>query len=302
MALLIALFTTLGSLRSLCAGTSVVAPQEATSGDSTPASTLTYQRTTLPTDVEDLYLESGDLEADTVLLVAPGGPMEKLEVYPIFDGHKDLHVVFVHQSQTLNPTIFGDRENFTFEDAVFENGLSVEILDRVVRHFRPKKKRVLLFGASFGTFLIQEYLAQRDNVLDAIGVAVGRLDIEEEMWQATREGRSMYFDDGKILDSGSKQNPVMGFLQSSLGQHRYTDRLLGLMENVIYYYATEDATIGPLQPEEIEFLDLEAAGLIIGEGLGHGDFSKPYEIRRVLDEMQRLAAENLSVGSRSVSR
>lgn len=44
------------------------------------------------------------------------------------------------------------------QQVLAEMDLGVEILDRVIRHFKAQKKRVVVFSHSFGTFVLPLYL------------------------------------------------------------------------------------------------------------------------------------------------
>lgn len=252
-----------------------------------------YKRTILPDDIHDLYLEDGNKNSKTVLLIVQGGPLKAVRKWPFFDvWKKDLHIVYARQAQDLNPA-FWTSNLITFEDAYAENLISVEMIDRVLKKFKSMDKKIILWGASYGTFLVQEYLAQKGFTPDVAGVSVGRLDIEEEMWKATKSLKLKYYEykngEKTLKSAGERGDKAGSFLQSSLGRYRYTKRLANLdLTKFIYQYGEADATVGSLNQIEVDFLKAKGATVLNYPNADHGEVVNPQNINVAVKQMLEL--------------
>jgi len=222
-----------------------------------------YERTTLPENIKDFYLEAGNTSSDIVLLIVQGGPFEEMQ-YTINQFEKwanKLHIVFVKQAQIINPTILPPENGLTLEDANYENLISVKMLHNTIQNFKDQDKKVLVWGVSYGAWVIQKYIAEYGIGADAISIAAGRLDLEPEMW---KEGKM----NQKVFDITYKKNKrvytEMGFtyskptsyLLASINKERYSKSLsnIDLSKLVVYQYGKKDGTTGRLSKPEIEFL------------------------------------------------
>ena len=261
----------------------------------TETESLQYKPTQIPKDVHELFLEDGNLESETVLLIVQGGPMPELVQWPFFDEwKKTCHLVAVHQAQTLNRTLWTD--GVTYEESMFETAISIEMIERVAKHFRERKKTVLVYGASYGAFLLVEYLDEKQNLFDGIGIVAGRVDMPEDMWVATKAGRYAEFD-----LSGGQQSvrvsdkelglAVHGYLLAGLGHQRYSQNLAKTdLSSVVYMYGGKDSTVGPLLPAEVEFLKSRGAEVLKESDCGHDDVISPEKVSVVIRELlNRLA-------------
>lgn len=153
----------------------------------------TYKPTKITNTVKDLYIETGNKTSKTVLLVVQGGPYEKMQYTNEFDKWKDkLHIIFVKQAQTINPTLLPPENNLKLEDAYTENLVSVEILRKVIEHFKNNDKKVLVWGVSYGAWIIQKYIAEYGIGADAVSISAGRLDIEPEIWKESKLNQTVY--------------------------------------------------------------------------------------------------------------
>ena len=273
------------------------------------ATRLLVPITALPDDVTQLsrIVPGGDPEAGTVWLFSQGGPVTELDSgadLTEFPGHGKRILVNVHQVQTLNPGLIDDRRLDSVARVQAEMDVSVEILDRVIRHFRARGKRVVLFSHSFGSFIVPRYLALKGpGGADRYVIMAGRLDIEREMYE-NRLGKlhdgstvAWYYEGGTTLtrfdladDPGAPlENGMLprwlrmqAAFQGALGKHRYT-RLLAEtdLSRVIYAYGTTDREIGRLTAAEIAFLESRGARVLAVEG-GHGSmFDRPAAARIV---------------------
>ena len=265
------------------------------------ATRLFVPLTVLPDDATLLYetVPGGDPDADTVWLFSQGGPATALDSSDLteFPGHGKRIMVNVHQVQTLNPGLIDDARLDSVARVQAEMDVSVEILDRVIRHFKVRGKRVVVFSHSFGSFIVPRYLALKGpGAADRYVIMAGRLDIEREMYEnrlsKLHDASSVaYFYEGGTtltrfdqaagpIDPDPKAPSVDGVLprsvrmqavfQGALGKHRYTRLLAGTdLSKVIYAYGTMDQAVGRLTGEEVAFLESRGATVLAVEG-GHG--------------------------------
>lgn len=268
--------------------------------------------TQLPADVTRLYqtVTGGDPASDTVWLFSQGGPHSELvdgDALTQFPGHADRILVNVHQVQTLNPGLFDDERLDSVARVQAEMDVSVEILDRVIRHFKAQGKRVVVFSHSFGSFVVPRYLVLKGpGAADRYVIMAGRLDIERKMYEnrlgkLNEAGTEIYGydDDGTTLvshDLDDDQTEMLenGMLpwsarlelafQGVLGRHRYTRLLAGTdLSKVIYAYGTMDEAVGRLTADEVAFLEARNAKVLEIAG-GHGSMiDQPIAAQRVVD-------------------
>ena len=238
---------------------------------------LNYQPTVLAKDTTQLWIGEGDINSDTVLIIAEGGPHNQL--YFDFSGRtvwSDLPNFFnyyrahVHQANTLNPTIYHWKHAFTQEMAELEVNNEVEILARTIKYFKDRNKKVIVAGTSWGAMMIPYYLTKYGNHADRYIISAGRLDPAPLQVKYHLKGyNSKYLNDGKTLvfsDTTRTRNPKRGeyyhkisrvkqFMKGVLGKHRFTEELATTdLSNVIFAYATNDPQIGALTEAEMEFL------------------------------------------------
>ena len=262
----------------------------------------TVTLTRLPDDVTRLYeiVPGGAADSDTVWLYSQGGPVTMLEdgtghdfyTLPEFPGHADRILVNVHQVQTLNPDLFEDPRLDSVERVRAEADVSVEILDRVIRHFKARGKRVVVFSHSFGSFVQARYLALRGpGAADRYVIMAGRLDMEEKVVRnrldkLSESGTMIYayeddgatlvgvdaFDDPTLTPENRMLSPAfrMGAVfQGAMAGYRYTELLAETdLSKVIYAFGTMDRQIGRLTADEVGFLESRGARVMEIEG-GH---------------------------------
>ena len=257
--------------------------------------------TALPEDATRLYetVPGGDPDADTVWLFSQGGPVTELDSSDLteFPGHGRRLLVNVHQVQTLNPGLIDDARLDSVAQVQAEMDVSVEILDRVIRHFKAQGKRVVVLSHSFGSFIVPRYLALKGpGAADRYVIMAGRLDIERKMYENRLSKLhdastvAWFYEGGTTLtrfdqaagpiDPDPAAPPVDSVLpravrmqavfQGALGKHRYTRLLAGTdLSKVIYAYGTTDEAVGRLTGEEVAFLESRGAEVLAVEG-GHG--------------------------------
>ena len=260
------------------------------------ATRLLVPITVLPDDVTLLYetVPGGDPDADTVWLFSQGGPATALDSSDLteFPGHGKRILVNVHQVQTLNPGLIDDARLDSVARVQAEMDVSVEILDRVIRHFKARGKRVVVFSHSFGSFIVPRYLVLKGpGAADRYVIMAGRLDIERTMYEnrlsklhdastvawfykggTTLTRFDLTDDPDAPLENGMLPRSVrmQAVFQGVLGKHRYT-RLLAEtdLSKVIYAYGTTDEAVGRLTSAEVAFLESSGAEVLAVEG-GHG--------------------------------
>jgi hypothetical protein len=221
-----------------------------------------YTPTKIPEDINDLYLSSGNKASNIVLLIVQGGPFDKMQyTNELEQWNGKLHIAYVKQAQIINPTILPPDNNLSLEAAQKENLVSVEILHRVIQHFKSSDKRVLVWGVSYGAWVIQKYIAEYGIEADAISIAAGRLDIEEEIWkQGTLNQRAYditYKGDDRIYtEMGFSYTKPLSYLLACITEERFTKSFesVDLSKLVVYQYGKKDGTVGRLNDSEIEFL------------------------------------------------
>ena len=126
-----------------------------------------YRATQLPDDVTKLFEVQqlvANPDADTVWIFEQGGPAhgisnEVLIAFLSFRGHEDIHLVQAHQTLTLNPRLAARHARLSLANLQAEVDVSVEVLRRVIDHFKAQDKRVVVVGYSYGSFLVARYLA-----------------------------------------------------------------------------------------------------------------------------------------------
>ena len=102
-----------------------------------------YQPAPLPADVTELYRVFGDAGADTVWIYEQGGPVHMLEDDPLqqfghYPGRDAVLFAQVHQTLTIDNDLVSRHRELSFEELQAEVDVSVEILHRVIEHFKAQ--------------------------------------------------------------------------------------------------------------------------------------------------------------------
>lgn len=283
-----------------------------------------YVLTLLPDDVTKLFaVRGGDEDSDTVWIYSQGGPTEDLqdagELKRFAGTHEDDTgerplLVNVHQIQTLNPGLLERTDFYALPQVLAEVDLTIEILDRVIRHFKALGKRVVVFGHSYGAFVMPRYLMLKGpSAADAYVIMAGRMDIEERMYrnrfrnlhddtyyvleyatdgvtiveqQLTQEQRDRFLVNGRV----PLKTRYAGLYQGLLGQFRYTRELAQTdLSKVVYAYGTRDAAVGRLTDAEVRFLRSRGASVLAvsARNGSHGSMVDDPAARREI--LRRLA-------------
>lgn len=251
------------------------------------------------------YYEFGEghnPEAQTILLVAQGGPLSFLEKEPPLNATNQLkgfvpwyalfNVVHVHQAQTLDENSESDgldarllsgAEVISEEDAEKAAMKSAAILYKVGQHFRGQDKFVFLLTQSFGSFLAVHALAHYPNIFHKIIISQGRLDMPLDVVTAFNNSCGGFFESDAVTFTpitdcetiATTYNIPLEFFRSegrlmaALGKNRYTELLKKKnLNNVLYTYGTKDGAVGKLSSEEINFLS-EREAEIFSQDIDH---------------------------------
>lgn len=238
-------------------------------------------------EIKDLIYFKGDESSSIVIINTQGGPVPEL-LRTQFDitleniNTTNLLTVNVHQSQTLNPSLFTSNE-ITFDQAIDYDAESIETLYNVVKYFKDQGRTVYVLGISFGAFMTQELINKKGlNVADKYLIMVGRLDINEVFWKGYSEGKAGRFINGitPVLEEQTNiTDKNMSKLAAGLGQNRYTELFNALdLSNITYVYGETDQAVGKLTDAEVQFLQSKGANIIAGNG-NHSDTIEEYIVQ-----------------------
>ena len=275
---------------------------DSTSEESTPVDPSAYSQTVLPKDTTQLWIASGNIIQDTVLIVGEGGPKFCLDFastgrvyWEYLPNNQNYFYAVIHQSSTYNKSIFG-ASDFTLVDAEFEVDKSAEILYRTIKYFKDRGKYVIVFGHSYSAWVIPKYMATRPSLADKYVITGGRLNADRTQTAYQLKGINTGFEeDGKTLvepDLNRKPNPNRTerywqirknkeLLKYAIGKPLYTEELTNKdLSNVVFYYAKFDENVGALSEAEISFLKLKKA-IVVGVETDHYNIWK-----RVIDAIR----------------
>lgn len=258
----------------------------------------------------DLYDPVGTINnKNKVLLYVQGGPLFELTSdsslqNKIGDMSHIVDVLKIHQVQTLNAH-FKTADIISSNTTTFSNiqkmaYVSVNILYKVAKHFKDAGKEVLIFGTSYGFFIIAHLIHQYGvDVFDKASLSIGRLDMDRGVEQFLKNGVSVSFPadnnyrfkspyggmtiksskvswnffsfDGEIARSSSSTRnsyEIVPKLQGAYGINEYTKLLKGKdLSKVQFTFGAKDVNVGSLLPVEKEFL--KGKNYYIDEDSGH---------------------------------
>ena len=169
---------------------------------------------------------------------------------------------------SINDLVSRHRE-LSLEELQAEVDVSIEILHRVIEHFKAQGKQVVVVGHSYGAFLTARYLWRKGpGAADRYLIMAGRLDMQREVVEGVLAGQYYYFPDAvnpapvppypvPITEREILELRIMG----ATGHDRYTERLAGTdLSRVLYGYGSEDMIVGRLTEDEVGFLTSSGAG------------------------------------------
>ena len=264
-----------------------------------------YQKamTKIPDDISKLFSAKGNLESDTVFIFEQGGP--EFELYDTFfeveddfevefkKFFKSFYRVYVHQALTLNGDILCPMDKPTKAFSRLENQVTIEILDRVIKHFKSKGKTVYVAGHSYGGFIVTKYIADRGNATaDKFLIMASRLNMQTIVTDGFSKCEAYYFKNGTqptVDDREDRKDFIEKYLDicpttlafaGAIASERFTETITqDDLSNVIFVYANDDEQTGDLLPMEEDFLSKKRVKTIeIPAGQeGHGAmFYPPY--------------------------
>jgi pimeloyl-ACP methyl ester carboxylesterase len=263
-----------------------------------------YQPTAIPEDVTKLFRVLNNVESDTVWIIEQGGPLHEFDplAYASFEhypGRDDVRVVQVHQTLTLNHDLAERDGDWLLADLQAEVDVSVEILDRTIKHFKAQDKHVVVIGHSYGAFLAARYLALRGpEAADRYLLMAGRLDMPEEVVRGFLSGKEYFFPDAVTpapaprldhpLFAPTTARRLMEMrIAAATGHTRYTTELAGTdLRKVIYVYGTLDLIVGRLTDAEVLFLESAGSTVIaVQDGSHTSMFEDPELAQRISDAL-----------------
>lgn len=229
-------------------------------------------------EIKDLIYFKGEEDAPIVLINAQSGPDTELTtddvdtIFQIFNT-TDLLAVNVHQAQTQNLSLL-ENDDISFDEAINFNSESVEMLYQVIKYFKDQGRTVYVLGISYGAFMAQELIAKEGvDVADKYLIMVGRLDMNDVVWQAFSEGLLGYFENGitPIIDDEEDPDMVgrnLNKLAAGLAMNRYTQLFNNFQDlsNITYIYGETDQAVGRLTDPEVQFLESKNVNIIVGSG------------------------------------
>ena len=161
-----------------------------------------YRATQLPDDVTKLFEVQqlvANPDADTVWVFEQGGPSHEISndvlfAFLSFRGNEDIHLVQAHQTLTLNPRLAARHARLSLANLQAEVDVSVEVLRRVIDHFKAQDKHVVVVGYSYGSFLVARYLALHGpDGADRYLLMAGRLDMPPKFVNGALAGMIYHF-------------------------------------------------------------------------------------------------------------
>ncbi len=238
---------------------------------------FSYPTTILPQDTTQLWVNDGNMDSDTILIICQGGPSRYLTFvekgrtsYRYIPNYSNYYVAYLHQAQTLNKKIFNYTDHFTLEMAQKEVDNTSEILYRALHYFKLRDKTVIVIGTSYGAYIIPNYLSTRPSLADQYVILAGRIDDDEQILEQHLKGFNGIFEEDGITylpedenadiseypESEIKEYRVKQLLKGAIGQPRYSEALADKdLSNVTYFYASNDQHVGALSEPEIAFLE-----------------------------------------------
>ncbi|QTD37541.1 hypothetical protein JL193_15910 [Polaribacter batillariae] len=253
----------------------------------TKAEDIRIRYKNMPESLQKLGYSFGNPNSNTVIINTQGGPMINLltdSFKSIFKEAGDINedkyfLINVHQAQTLKPEKFIMSE-ISFEQAKAYSKETSKMLYDLISYFKSENKKVYIVGISFGSFVGEGLIAEYGNIADGYLLAVGRLDMTEEIWKAYSKGIAASFKEDAInVVVGSRSDDEVTTVNirkiaAGFGHNRYTKLLENTdLSNLTYLYAKSDQNVGKLTDDEIKFLKSKGANVIGFEG-GHRSWTK----------------------------
>ena len=195
----------------------------------------------------------------------------------------------VHQTLTIDNDLVSRHRELSFEELQAEVDVSIEILHRVIEHFKAQGKQVVMVGHSYGAFLTRYLWRKGPGAADRYLVMAGRLDMPRVVVDGVLAGQYYYFPNAvdpqpvppypvPITEREILELRIMG----ATGHDRYTERLAGTdLSRVLYVYGIEDMIVGRLTEDEVGFLTSRGSRVLAVQGGHVSMFEDPKVVRQI---------------------
>lgn len=253
-----------------------------------------------------MFIGKGDPNSNKVIIYEEGGPTyesssDELEFNPNNENSnasedpgfanflKGYYRVYAHQALNVNNEACQSVE-ITMKQAEIENSVTVEILDRLIKHFKSQNKTVIVIGHSYGGLVITKYIAEKGNkTADKFLIMASRLDAQKVIGESFLKNTPYYFKNGitPTLDDRDEDDttdltvsrcPILYKVAGSIISERFTKKIKqNNLSNVMFVYSKDDTQTGDLLPNEKKFLEAKNVKVLEIPKGGHGImFLKPY--------------------------
>ncbi len=246
-----------------------------------------YQKCDLE-DIKDYYdvIVDNSKKSNKVLLWIEGGPIitspgadYKKSIndhyVPLSAKNEGISFYLMNQSQYLKQNKFldGNIDQLTYEDGYKEHMETVDNVHKVIKHLKKQNKIVGLVGHSYGSFVVNEYLAKYgDDTPDFVLSAAGRLKINnaKNLQKAyeiafTKEHSRIFIKENDTFDDSANDEEVekLDFLNGLIIQNKIG--LKGLLKDytkaikdkdlskTTFLTANPDYLVGWFNQEEINW-------------------------------------------------
>ncbi len=266
-----------------------------------------YQKCDL-TDVKEYYdvIVDNSKKSNKVVLWVLGGPLKSSYGKLIKDGlagkevpqyfsfyidffkefqKSDTSIYLVNQSQYLKQKKYldGNIEKLTYEDGYKEHMETVDSTQNIIKHLKSEGKKVGLAGGSYGSFVVNEYLAKYgDDTPDWVLSYAGRLKIGnaakiKAAYKVAEEKQHGYIfikDNDEVDDSYNKKdmpkpkNPNGIIVQFKIGINGLTKDYTKVIKdqdlsNTYFVTANPDFRVGWYNQEEINWARSRKASVTV---------------------------------------
>ncbi len=278
-----------------------------------------YSQTELPKDTMTLFKHRGDLNSNEAFVFVQGGPDSELQIDNRRDPFSNLPYaenylrIYPFQSQMLNKTILSPNSILSKDQCAFEHQQSAEIIYRVVQKLKNEGKTVYLFGHSYGSKILIEYINSKNNNADKIVLAGTRLDTDMSHYVGVGPGQLVRWERGikPFISNWYNRYPAKDLIKKDLDKIYQNTKLLvhthnekkitevlssKRLSNVVFVHAIFDEASGRLSSEESDFLNLKNATVLQSFGNHHSMLSANYMLN-IIDFLRGKRSLKKSIAS-----
>jgi len=256
-----------------------------------------------------VWATDGSMQSDTVLVICAGGPKWQMDIlksgktnYRYIPGYDTYGIVYVHQTQTIDESLFNKTEVLSLEESKKQVVKNSDMLEQAIIHFKDLGKTVIVIAKSYGAFIVQDYLANRKSSADKYYILAGRLKINKEMTEQHLRGFNGEFstdgltyvpedeeaDWSAYTDQENSRYKNKQMLKAGYGTTDYMKALEKIdLTAVTYIYGTTDQNVGRLTQEEVRFLKSKDVHVITAVDKDHSGVTYAF-IDMLLDGTLRL--------------